>query len=156
MGALLVPVVALVVLPPATLGTYSAGKRSSFAGIGIATTVDASGAITFVDVGTAQTTPEGGRALAARAGDPVELVGFVTRYADTPADEIFVTRYIVTCCVADATVAQVRVVNVPPGKFADDAWVEVRGPVFPLGREVIVMADSIVSVQRPSRPYLTP
>ncbi len=54
--------------------------------------------------------------------------------ADTPADEFLLTRYIVTCCVADATTAQVRVVNVPPGKFQANDWVEVRGPIYPLGQ----------------------
>ena len=157
MAAMIVPVVVLTVLPPATLGTFSAAKRSSFAGIGIASSPDGSGGpVTFIDVGAGQTSPEGERALTARAGEPVDLVGFVTRYADTPADEMFVTRYIVTCCVADATVAQVRVVDVPPGAFANDQWVEVRGAMYPLGREVIVLAETIESVSRPSRPYLTP
>jgi uncharacterized repeat protein (TIGR03943 family) len=156
MAILVVPVVVLMSLPPATLGSYSAGKRSGFAGIGITSTSDGSAAVSFLDVGAAQTTPEGGRALAARAGDAVDLVGTVTRYGDTPADEFLLTRYIVTCCVADATVAQVRGVNVPPGEFAQDVWVDVRGPVYPLGREVIVMATSIHPVPRPARPYLTP
>ena len=115
-----------------------------------------SGPLTLIDVASAQFSKPGELALAKRAGEQVEFVGFVTRYPDTPADEFLLTRFIVTCCVADATIAQVRVVNVPPGRFETNDWVEVRGPIYPLGREVIVNASSIEAVPRPDRPYLTP
>ena len=115
-----------------------------------------SGELTLIDVAAGQTSPEGEAALAGRAGEEVSFIGFVTRYADTPADELFLTRYVVTCCVADATIAQVRVVNVTPGTFEPNDWIEVTGPIYPIGREVIVNATEIVEVPRPERPYLTP
>jgi uncharacterized membrane protein YcgQ (UPF0703/DUF1980 family) len=62
----------------------------------------------------------------------------------------------VTCCVADATIAQVRVVNVPAGRFGEDQWVRVNGPIYPLGRDVIIDATDVVGIPAPSRPYLTP
>lgn len=157
MVAMVVPVLLIVALPPATLGTFSVGKRAGFSAVGVATSAGeiGSGELTLVDVAAAQTTPEGERALAQRAGETVDLVGFVTRYDSTPADEFLLTRYVVTCCVADATVAQVRVVNVTPGAFEDNEWVEVTGAIYPLGREVIVNASAIEGVPRPDRPYLT-
>lgn len=157
MAAMVTPVLLVMALPPATLGTFSADKRAGFAGTGVATSAGdiARGELTLVDVAAGQTSPEGERALAARAGETVAFVGFVTRYDDTPADEFLLTRYVVTCCVADATVAQVRVVNVTPGAFEDNEWVEVVGSIYPLGREVIVSAASIESVERPDRPYLS-
>jgi len=158
MGAVVAPVVLIMALPPATLGQFSAGKRSSFASSGVTTSAAdiGSGELTLVDVAAGQTTPEGEAALAARAGETVDFVGFVTRYDDTPADELFLTRYVVTCCVADATIAQVRVVNVTPGAFEPNDWIEVTGAIYPIGREVIVNASHVVAVERPSRPYLTP
>jgi uncharacterized repeat protein (TIGR03943 family) len=157
MAIMVVPVLLVVALPPATLGTFSAGKRAGFAGVGVTTTAHdiATGELTLVDVAAGQTSPEGERALAARGGDTIDFVGFVTRYADTPADELLLTRYVVTCCVADATVAQVRVVNVTPGAFEDNDWVEVKGVIYPIGREVIVSATSVDAVDRPDHPYLT-
>lgn len=155
MALMVVPVLLILVLPPATLGTFSAGKRAGFAGAGFSPGDLGSGELTLVDVAAAQTTPEGERALARRAGESVRFVGFVTRYADTPADEFMLTRYVVSCCVADATVAEVRVVNVTPGAFEDNEWVEVAGHVYPLGREVIVNASAVTSVPRPERPYLS-
>jgi putative membrane protein len=158
LGLMVVPVVLVLALPPATLGSFSAGKRTAFANAGIATSVgDAgTGALSLIDVAAAQTTREGEAALAKRAGETVDLVGFVIRYPDTPAGEFMLTRYIVTCCVADATIAQVRVVNVPPGAFAANEWVDVKGAIYPLGREVIVNATSVETVPRPEHPYLTP
>lgn len=158
MGLMVVPVVLIMALPPATLGQFSAGRRSGFSSVGIAGSAGdiGSGELTLIDVASAQTTPEGERALAARAGEEIDFVGFVTRFDDTPADEILLTRYVVTCCVADATIAQVRVVNVTPGEFEPNDWVEVKGPIYPLGREVIVNASEVTSVPRPDKPYLTP
>ncbi len=156
MGAVVAPVVLLVSLPPATLGQFSAGTRSSVAAALPGAGDVGSGELTLVDVAAAQTTPEGERALAARAGETVDLVGFVVRYDDTPADELLLTRYVVTCCVADATIAQVRVVNVTPGRFRPNDWVRVVGTIYPIGREVIVDAASVEPVERPERPYLTP
>lgn len=157
-GLLVLPVVILLAAPPATLGTFSAGKRANFAGAGFATSPSdiGDGAITLVDVAAGQTSPEGERALAARAGETVRLVGFVARQDDTPADEFLLTRYVVSCCVADAMIASVRTVNVTPGMFTEDEWVEVTGTIYPVGTQVIVQASGIREVERPDRPYLTP
>lgn len=155
MVAMVVPVLLVVSLPPATLGSFSVDRRASVSGVGLATSGIGGDELTLVDVAAAQTTPEGERALSRRAGETVRLVGFVTRYDGTPADELLLTRYVVTCCVADATVAQVRVVNVTPGAFEDGAWVEVTGAIYPVGREVIVNATAIEGVRRPERPYLS-
>ena len=158
MGLMVVPVVLIMALPPVTLGSFSAGKRTAYSGAGLAASLGdiGSGELTLVDVAAGQTSKEGEQALAKRAAEDVDFVGLVTRYADTPADEFMLTRYVVTCCVADATVAQVRVVNVPPGEFDVNQWVEVKGQIYPLGREVIVNASDITNVSRPVRPYLTP
>jgi uncharacterized repeat protein (TIGR03943 family) len=157
MVAMVVPVLLVIALPPATLGAFSAGTRAGVSNARFSTSAGdiSSGELTLVDVAAAQTTPDGERALARRAGETVSFVGFVTRYPDTPADEFLLTRYVVCCCVADATVAQVRVVNVTPGAFEDNDWVEVSGAIYPIGREVIVNASGIEPVPRPDRPYLS-
>jgi uncharacterized repeat protein (TIGR03943 family) len=158
MSLLTVPVVLLIALPPATLGTFSASKKATFSGssAGLYWTFDESSEVTLLMVAAAQTSDEGSKLLATRAGEEVAFVGFVARYAGTPADELLLTRYVITCCAADATVVQVRVVNVTPGRFEPEDWVEVKGHIYPLGREVVVDASSIEEVPRPERPYLTP
>lgn len=158
MGLMVAPVVVVMALPPATLGSFSASKRPGFASAGFATSVGdvGSGPITFLDVAAANTIDEGYHALAKRAGDQADFVGFVTTYPNTPSDELLLNRYAITCCVADATIMQVRVVNVPPGRFQANDWVQVRGAIFPLGHQVIVNATSVEEVARPAQPYLTP
>jgi uncharacterized repeat protein (TIGR03943 family) len=158
LGLMVVPVVLVTALPPATLGSFSASRRTGFNAAGFSTPVGdiATGQLTLIDVAAAQTSSEGEAALAKRAGSPVEFVGFVTRYADTPADELLLTRYIITCCVADATIAQVRVVNVPPGRFQPNDWIDVTGTIYPLGHQVIVNAAEIQKIPKPAKPYITP
>lgn len=157
LGAIALPAVLLLALPPITLGTYSVDRRSSFAGSGIGATARAvTGDLDFVDVGAAQSFDPALAQLTARAGETITLEGIVTEDAGLPADEMTLARYIVTCCVADATVARVRVVGVSPGAFAPDDWVRVQGRVYPVGREVLVAAESVEGIPVPDRPYLTP
>lgn len=158
MATLLVPVVVFLALPPTTLGSYSAPRKSQYAGQPFSTVYgrfDATSEITLLTVAAAKHTEDGARYLAQRAGEPVRFVGFVARDDAAPADELLLTRYVVTCCAADATVVQVRVVNAPLGVAEPDDWIELRGRIFPIGDEVIVEARSIRPVARPSRPYLT-
>jgi uncharacterized repeat protein (TIGR03943 family) len=159
MALLVLPVVVVMASPPETLGAFSAPRKARFSATRLDTfygAFDETSDITLLMVAAGQTSEEGSELLATRAGSPVDFVGFVVRNPDTPADELLLTRYVITCCAADATVVQVRVVNVTPGRFDENDWVRVRGQIFPLGREVIVAADSIEEVPRPDRPYLTP
>jgi uncharacterized repeat protein (TIGR03943 family) len=156
LGAITLPVVLVLALPPATLGTYSVGKRAAFGGTAIgATARDVTGPLDFVDIGAAQSFPAAMRQLEARAGEPITLDGFVTKEASAP-DEILLTRYIVTCCVADATIAQVRIVGLQTANYQDDEWVRVTGSVYPVGRDVLVASNAAEPIPVPDQPYLTP
>jgi len=157
LGAIALPVVILVAMPPVTLGTYAVGKRADFVGSGIGSSVRVvSGSLDFVDIAAAQSFDDAARALAKRAGEPIVLDGIVSIDDSLPPDEFLLTRFIVTCCTADATIAQVRVVGAPPGGFAADEWVKVEGRIYPIGREVLVAVDTVEPIPAPSVPYLTP
>ena len=73
-----------------------------------------------------------------------------------PADEFTLTRFLISCCVADALSVEVRVVGAPPGRFKKDDWVRVTGALYPLNNEVVVDATEVVEVPRPQEPYLNP
>jgi uncharacterized repeat protein (TIGR03943 family) len=158
LGALMLPVILVLVLPPATLGTFGVGRRAGFIGAGVSVNAAdlSSGQLSFIDVAAAQTTKQGLAAIRKRAGEEVTLEGFVWPSEGGRAGEILLTRYVITCCVADATSAQVRVVNVPAGRFSAGDWVRVTGLVYPLGTEILVDASSVASIPQPRRPYLTP
>jgi putative membrane protein len=157
-GLLVVPVIVVLALPPASLGSYAAARRSSITGAGFASSTEeiSSGPLTLVEVAGALRSSAGMRALRTRAGNDVSFVGFVTRGSEMGADEFVLTRFLISCCVADALSVQARVVDVPPGEFQSDDWVRVEGQVYPLGREVIVDASRVVHIDKPERPYLSP
>lgn len=158
LGAIVLPVVLTVALPPASLGSYAASRRSSFVASGYTSTAAdiESGELSLIDVAGALRSREAMQALVKRAGSEVSFVGFVARDSGMPADEFMLSRFLVSCCVADALSIQVRIVGAPPGKLAEDDWVQVTGAMYPLGREVIVDASEVVPVDRPKRPYLNP
>lgn len=150
------PAVLVLALPPASLTSFAASRRSVSAGF-VSTTGDpSSGEITLVDVAASDWSSEGQRALVRRAGEQVSFVGFVTEREGLAADEFYLTRFIVSCCVADALSVQVRVVDAPPGRFRQDQWVRVDGAIYPVGHEVIVAASGIEPVAEPADPYLNP
>lgn len=157
-GFVLLPVVVIASMPEASLGSYAASRRSSIVGGSYVSSADDinDGELTLVDVGGALRSSEAMQALSRRAGAEVTFVGFVTRDQGDPADEFTLTRFMVSCCVADALSVEVRVVGAPPGEFEKDEWVEVTGKLYPLGTEVVVDASEVTSVPRPKRPYLNP
>lgn len=159
LSVLVLPVVILLAVPPAALGSYAVGRRSGV-GAAFASTAGAAipehGDISMVSVASALANRETMKVLVQRAGSVVSFTGFVSRQSDEPATEFLLNRFVITCCVADAIDTQVRVANAPPGEFKPDQWVRVTGKVYPLGREVIVDASTVTSVQRPAHPYLNP
>jgi uncharacterized repeat protein (TIGR03943 family) len=156
-AALALPVVVLLALPPASLTSFAAGRRSSFVGAGfVASAADvATGDLSLTDVAGALRSEDAMDALAQRAGEDVTFVGFVNRDPGMPADEFILTRFLISCCVADALSVQVRVAGAPPGELKQDQWVRVEGQLYPLGREVIVDLEELTKVDRPEQPYLS-
>jgi uncharacterized repeat protein (TIGR03943 family) len=154
LGIVVLPAVLVLALPPAALGSYAASRRS-VVGAGIVPAGDvATGEITLVDVAAAKWSRDAQRQIVRRAGAEVSFVGFVTEDPGAAADEFILTRFIVSCCVADALSVQVRVVGAPAGGFEEDEWVRVDGSLYPLGHEMLVDASSVEAVPRPSHPYL--
>lgn len=156
-GLIVLPVITVLALPPASLGSYAASRRSTFSSGGIVASADeiSSGDLSLLDVAGGLRSRDGVAALSDRAGEEVNFTGFVTKDPGAPADEFVLTRFLVSCCVADALSVNVRVVGAPPGRFNADEWVRVSGKFYPLGRDVIVDSSEIVAVERPKRPYLS-
>ena len=158
LGALILPAVLIATLPPASLGSFAAARRSSVVGGGFISAPGdlRTGELTLLAVGGALRDPESMAALRERAGEEVNFVGFVDREDTTPASEFTLTRFVVSCCVADALGVEVRVVGVPPGQFKDEQWVDVTGSLYPLEDEIVVDAANIIAIDRPKQPYLSP
>jgi putative membrane protein len=97
---------------------------------------------------------EAQRSLVSRAGSHVTFEGIVALREGQAANEFMLTRYIVSCCVADAISVQVRVVGAQPGSFEEDDWVRVSGSFYPVRREVVVAATNVEQIAQPDEPYL--
>jgi len=94
------------------------------------------------------------------AGEPVKVTGFVFRDERFAADQFLVTRFVVSCCVADGNVAGVVVQWQSAVDLPTDQWVEVSGKFAPgaLAGETIpvVTAESVTKIPVPNQPYLYP
>jgi putative membrane protein len=154
LGLAILPVVTVLALPPAALGSFAASRRSVNAAFVTGSADIGAGPVTFASFAAAGWSPDARKALVEKAGTPVTLDGIVTRRDGQAADEFILTRFVITCCVADALSVQVRVVGVPPGKFQQDQWVRVSGTFYPVGREMVVAASETEPIPRPERPYV--
>lgn len=153
LGFIVFPAVVVLALPPTALGSYAASRRSLSAGFAGGPALEAGDRVTLAAVAAGVWSEEARRALVDRAGSRVTFEGIVTRREGSPADEFVLTRFIVSCCVADALSVQVRVVGAPPG-FEQDQWVRVSGTFYPVGREIVVDAASVRPIPQPQDPYL--
>ncbi|MCS7039577.1 MAG: TIGR03943 family protein [Anaerolineae bacterium] len=92
-------------------------------------------------------------------GQEAHVVGFVYRDERFETETSFmVTRFAITCCVADATAVGLLVRWPQAGELATDTWVEVRGRfalgVFQGQSLPVLVAESVTPVEPPAQPYL--
>ncbi|HLJ68593.1 MAG TPA: TIGR03943 family protein [Chloroflexota bacterium] len=97
------------------------------------------------------------------SGKRVTLVGFATLQAGMPRRSFIVGRYIVTCCVVDATLVGFPVQLDGGRPPADGSWVQVSGTfgnrfwTDPSGEQYpIIERARLGPVNIPSSPYLSP
>jgi hypothetical protein len=98
-----------------------------------------------------QTQSAGGSGV--RPGDRVQLEGLVTR-GTTVKGTFGLTRFLISCCVADAIPVTVPIdpagVPVPP----NDTWLLVTGRMRRLGDHLVVRAQAMQRTVAPKSQYL--
>ncbi|MBE6182980.1 TIGR03943 family putative permease subunit [Heyndrickxia ginsengihumi] len=90
-------------------------------------------------------------------GKEVEIVGFVYRENGLPQNEMVVSRFVITCCIADASVyGMMARGNVSPLK--DDTWVRVKGKIekttYHSSTVPILNITSLKKIAAPKNPYV--
>jgi putative membrane protein len=154
---LLVPFVAVLLVPNAELGAQAAAQKS-FAGTlqspGPQVAADASGTIDMAEIHYAGQSAEYARAIGVGEGTRVSLLGFVTHSSDLPASSFGLTRFYISCCAADAIPYTVAVETAGGGDFPDDTWLHVTGTMTRRGDRFVVIANRIGERPAPSNPYL--
>jgi len=88
------------------------------------------------------------------SGKSVNVIGFVQPQKD---GTFAVIRYVISCCIADATPIGIPV-DKKLGDLKPDDWIQVKG-IFVVktidgSRQVVIKPDSIEKVTQPVEPYL--
>lgn len=95
------------------------------------------------------------------SGQPADIIGFVYRDVRfNAATELMVSRFTISCCVADASAIGIVTEVQNASAWAQDSWVHVKGKMQL--REVdgqkmpVLVAESIEATETPAHPYLYP
>jgi uncharacterized repeat protein (TIGR03943 family) len=169
--ALIVPILAVLVVPRAELGAQAARKKDTNRGVAVAelskarkdaTRAAASAAagektqvakIDFLSLASVTTDPAYARDIGIKVGTRVRFTGFTVRTGEPGRFQL--ARFLISCCAADAVPVFIEVdargAEIPP----DNAWLDVTGKVAKHRGEYVVAAESLAPTERPSNPYLT-
>jgi putative membrane protein len=89
-----------------------------------------------------------------------KVTGFVYKDPSYGDGHFLATRFIVSCCVADAAVVGLVVRWPDAVTLADDQWVEVSGKFAPSTldswKPPLLVAETVTLVDTPAQPYLYP
>ena len=167
LGIATVLAVAMVLLPPATLSSVTAGQRdlngsalgSSGAQLDDAAAAPTAAFASFTVLDWASLLRQT-RDLEFYGDKPVDVVGFIVADPADPENVFYVSRFFVTCCAVDAQPAGVPVYF--PGwstSFSADDWVRVTGrfdsnPSSASTDPLAVIPDSVDATEQPREPYL--
>ena len=97
---------------------------------------------------------------AAFNGTPVDVIGFVYREPRHAEDSFMISRFTMSCCVADAFPIGMPVTYAEASDFTAGEWVRVSGELkaAEFGEDFlpVVFATIVEPVDEPDQPYLYP
>jgi uncharacterized repeat protein (TIGR03943 family) len=93
-------------------------------------------------------------------GKEADVVGFVFQDEQLAEGEFLLARYVVSCCVADASYVALVVQWPESQALSENQWVRVRGQ-FELGQDgdnprPLLIAQDVQPTEMPNQPYLYP
>jgi uncharacterized repeat protein (TIGR03943 family) len=159
---LLVPVLVVMLVQPAALGSYAVSSRMVVPGGGGGEYPPLNAPVRgAVPMSTAEFVTRAVRDPdQSLAGVRVRLVGFVAPAEHADGDGYRLTRFVVFCCAADAEALQVLVRSDPTPR-ARDQWLEVEGTWQPRPAAIddptppppVLTADLVRPLAPPRPPY---
>lgn len=92
------------------------------------------------------------------SGDPVNVEGFVVYPPELPEGYLMISRFIITCCAADAYPVGLPVrVTGDRTQYPADEWFRVEGAMTTETlngqRQLVIEGDSLESIPTPRNPY---
>jgi uncharacterized repeat protein (TIGR03943 family) len=161
LAALVLPVVMVATLAHAQLGSLAASNKLSSRGIDVAALArfasrDAS-EVSFLQVKGAEKDQQLADQLDIKPGRNVNLVGFVSNAPATPKASLVLSRFYITCCVADAIPLGVTIqpFTAKLAAYRKDQWLAVTGVLAKVDGHFVVRAERVERVSAPSNPYLS-
>jgi len=151
LGALLLPILAVLAVPEPDLGAQAAARKAAPGLAAPAPSADGGlpeGPLTVVDVDQANRSPEYARARGVRPGARVRMEGFVTLRDGIP----HLTRFSMFCCAADALPSFARLDGI--GRPPEDRWLRVEGTIATAGSRVGIRVLRAVPIEPPDDQYL--
>ena len=156
---LTLPALALLLFPPPALGSYSASREEAQRAAQGVGTFPALAAGNPLEISVAQYSSRAiydtGHSLKGRT---LRMTGFVTHGSN---GTWYLTRLLVTCCAADATISKVEIRgDASDGAPQTDSWVTVTGTWIPKGKlgtdaawPPVLKATVVKQVKEPADPY---
>jgi uncharacterized repeat protein (TIGR03943 family) len=94
-------------------------------------------------------------------GQPVKVKGFVVHSKDLPSQYFLISRFVITCCAADAYPVGLPVklskLNKNRDAYPVDSWFEVKGQMITESlngkRQLAIEANSLEKIPEPPNPY---
>jgi uncharacterized repeat protein (TIGR03943 family) len=147
---LVVPLAATMLVPHAELGAYAASRKATgfFPAVRPAPPATPRD-VNLLDIRVAEDDDTFALVSHIHDGTRVGLLGLVT-HAGTR--EFSLTRFYITCCIADAQPLTIRVRW--PRAVRRDEWVWVVGKLERDGKRWDLVADQVATRHAPARPYL--
>jgi putative membrane protein len=158
-AALLVPILVAALVSGGSLGALAASKKLTARGVDLAALAeleaDRTQGISFLTLRGAGQDQELADREAIHPGRPVRLNGFVSETGDGRDEPFELSRFYITCCVADAIPVGIKVATRGGPTPRKDQWLEVTGVVARFGDEFGIRAQKTTVVPRPAHPYLS-
>jgi uncharacterized repeat protein (TIGR03943 family) len=152
-AVLLLPIVAVLVVPKPSLGSLAASRKIS-GGPVVSLQPQPLGPgddVSFPEIEYASESQEYAATNGIVEGFEVELTGFVTHPEDGTAD-FALTRFSIFCCAADVVPHSVEIDA--DRVYPSDTWLTVDGVLEERGGTLVIVASSIEEIPEPEDPYL--
>jgi uncharacterized repeat protein (TIGR03943 family) len=90
-------------------------------------------------------------------GQKVNINGFVFHPKDLPANYLLLSRFVITCCAADAYPVSLTVKYTGDRSYPQDSWLQVKGKAIVEtlsgSRQFVIDASEIKPIAAPKNPY---
>ncbi|NEP17261.1 MAG: TIGR03943 family protein [Leptolyngbya sp. SIO4C1] len=93
----------------------------------------------------------------AYTGDAVKVEGFVIHPEDWPATYLMISRFVLTCCAADAYPVGLPVKVTTRAAYPVDSWLEISGEMVTETlsgrRQLVIDPTQLTTIPEPRNPY---